>query len=159
MLNKNKNPGQRGKYAEGKVREVLHALSGEFAGFDWERIYDARSAGGKFPSRPGDFAFYAHRLHGLIEVKEVEHDFRLPSKNMKKEQIAKLYKRDLAGGLILVLVCHKTTMLWRSVPLSWLQQRAAQPSWDLSVHGTLASAEEALTPLRALLKMKLEGAS
>ena len=144
--------GQRGKYAEGKVSLHLAKLSTKYAEFDYSRIYDARSAGGRFPSRPGDFEFWAPKLHGLIEVKEVDHLCRLPSKNMKKEQIAKLRKRELAGGLILVLVYFTPLASWRSIPLNWLQVRCADPSWDLSAFPQLASAEECLEPLERSIR-------
>lgn len=148
--------GQRGKSAEKETRSFLDRLNFKYASFDYERVYDARSAGGRFPARPGDFEFYAPRLHGLIEVKEVEHDFRLPRKNMegskakdaaKVSRIAKLLKRQLAGGMIFVLVNHTTTGLWRSVPIDWLHDRAAAPSWDLSEFKTYASAAECLALL------------
>jgi hypothetical protein len=139
--------GQRGKAAEKEVRVYLERLSFKYAGFAYERIYDARSARGKFPARAGDFEFYASRLHGLIEAKEVEHDFRLPNKNLKKEQIARLRKRQLAGGLVFVLINHTTSGLWRSVPVEWLHERSAQPSWDLSEFPTLPSAAAALVSL------------
>jgi hypothetical protein len=144
--------GQRGKYAEGKVRAVLEYLNHKYAKFDYGRIYDARSAGGKgIPARPGDFEFYAPGLFGLIEAKEVEHDFRLPKKNLDKEQIAKLRKRQLAGGTIFVLIYHTTTGLWRRVPIEWLHERAGQPSWDLSEFLEEGSAETVLQPLIELL--------
>ena len=94
------NSGSRGKYAEKKVAEWLDRMGTRHATFDWSRIYDARSAGGRFPSRPGDYEFFAPGLHGLIEVKEVEHDFRLPAKNFDKKQIARLYKRQPPAGVI-----------------------------------------------------------
>lgn len=150
----NKVPvGQRGKYAEGKVREILERLNSQHAKFDYGRIYDARSAGGKgIPGRPGDFEFYAPGLFGLIEVKEVDHPFRLPKKNLDKEQIAKLRKRQLAGGVIFVLILHTTTGLWRRVPIDWLHERAGQPSWDLSEFITHGTADVTLQPLMALLE-------
>lgn len=143
--------GVRGKYAESKVRAFLALLNEKYKRFDFSRIYDARSAGGRFPSRPGDFEFYAPGLHGLIEVKEVEHDFRLPAKNLKPEQIAKLRKREWAGGLVMVLIYHATAGGWRRVPVSWLAERAAQPSWDLSEFPTYGDVQTALLPLTATL--------
>lgn len=154
--------GQRGKAAEKEVRAFLERLNFKYAGFDFERVYDARSAGGRFPARPGDFEFYAPRLHGLIEVKEVEHDFRLPRKNMegakakgdaKVSRIAKLRKRQMAGGTIFVLINHTTTGLWRSVPIDWLHERAAQPSWDLSEFSQHSSAATELAPLEQHLQL------
>ncbi len=124
----------RGKKAEKAVSDYLGALSGSVAAFDWHRVYDARSAGGRFAAQPGDFAFYAPQLHGLIEVKEVEHEFRLPKKNFDNDQIAKLRKRELAGGEIGIVIHFKTLnqSFWRLVPLEYFRARLDVPSWDLS---------------------------
>lgn len=122
--------GQRGKFAEGEVRKLLERQSNAHAAFDYNRIYDARSAGGRFPGQPGDFGFYRTEAHGLIEAKEIGHDHRLPKD--KLAQLPKLHKRQLAGGTIIVLVFHTATELWRMVPFKWLWDRRTQPSWDLS---------------------------
>jgi len=140
---KKKAQGQRGKAAESAVRALLEKLN-SYPTFDWSRIYDARSAGGKFPSRPGDFEFFFPGTHGLIEVKEVDHDFRLPAKNFDKGQIAKLRKRHMAGGIIIILVQHTTTKKWRRVDLNWIAQRLDQPSWDLQEFNLFNNAREAL---------------
>jgi len=154
MNPKKNNIGSRGKSAEKKVDEWLTRMGERYVTFDWERIYDARSAGGRFPSRPGDFAFYSLKLHGLIEVKEVEHDFRLPAKNFKTGQLAKLYKRELAGGVIRILVCHTTTGLWREVPLQWFRERLKAPSWDLSSFPTALSAAAVLDGIQHLVEQR-----
>lgn len=135
----------RGKKAEKKVADFLSGMSSKIAAFDWHRQYDARSAGGRFPAQPGDFAFYSPSAHGLIEVKEVEHDFRLPKKNFDEDQIAKLYKRTLAGGHICVLVNFTTTKQWVSPPLQFFRDNLGKPSWDLSEFTHYPTAEAALT--------------
>lgn len=131
-----KAQSSRGKTAEVAVRNYLTALNNRIAEFEWSRIYDARSAGGKFPSRPGDFEFFrkwqGRPIHGLIEVKEVAHAFRLPAKNFKKEQLAKLRKRQMVGGMIVILVYHSSTGKWRDLPLHFFLDRITLPSWDLS---------------------------
>lgn len=123
---------ERGKAAEREVKKYLQDLSLLRFDFEFERIYDARSAGGKFPSRPGDFAFYYPGAHGLIEVKEVHHAFRLPEKNFPKQGIAKLRKRQLSGGSVIVVVRFMTVGEWRLIPLSFFLARLEQPSWDLT---------------------------
>jgi hypothetical protein len=130
---KRKAIGQRGKTAETVVRRILEKLNSEFANFDYSRIYDARSAGGKFPSRPGDYELYSNGIFGLIEVKEVAHDYRLPEKNFPAAGRAKLRKRQMAGGRILVLVYHSTSGIWRSPTLEYFA--AGVPSWDLGALG------------------------
>lgn len=153
-----KAPANRGKLAEKKVHDYLTALGNTRAFFDWSRIYDARSARGKFPSRPGDFEFYrafpgqgGRSIHGLIEAKEVHHDFRSPEKNFNTGQIARLYKRQLAGGTIVILVLHTTTVLWRVVPLEYFRTRLSQPSWDLTEFQTYTSVGEAVSKIHALI--------
>jgi hypothetical protein len=141
---------ERGKAAERDVKKYLQEVSLQYFDFDFDRIYDARSAGGKFPSRPGDFEFYYPGRHGLIEVKEVNHVFRLPEKNFNKRAIARLRKRQLAGGTIVVVVRHSPTGLWREVPLSFFVQRADQPSWDLTEFPAVKTSRE-------LLKKYVEG--
>lgn len=121
----------RGKNAEKAVSTYLTALSQKVAAFDWHRQYDARSASGRFPAQPGDFAFYRKGCHGLIEVKEVEHDYRLPKKNFDNDQIAKLHKRALAGGMIGIVINFTTTKKWVLVPLEFYRLNLDLPSWDL----------------------------
>lgn len=141
---------ERGKAAERDVKKYLTEVSLQYFDFDFERIYDARSAGGRFPSRPGDFEFYYPGCHGLIEVKEVNHAFRLPEKNFKKQAIARLRKRQLAGGTIVVVVRHANIGMWREVPLSFFVERADQPSWDLTGFTPVKS-------VRELLRKHVEG--
>ena len=129
-MRKQASIGQRGKYAEGKVRDLLQQLSDAHAEFDFARIYDARSSHGSIPAQPGDFSFCRPDAHGLIEAKEIEHNYRLPRD--KLSQIPGLQKRELAGGRIVVLVLHTEIERWRSVPFKWLLERRALPSWDLS---------------------------
>lgn len=66
----------------------------------------------------------------IIEVKEVKHDFRLPSKNYSADKVARVQKRVWAGTEAVVAVLHTTTGLWRLVPFEVFTVRA--PSWDLS---------------------------
>lgn len=137
--------GDRGKYAEKKVKEFLEGMSKAKLQFDWERIPDARTAGGRFPARAGDFAIYTPTYHGLIEAKEIEHDSRLPKD--KLPQLAKLHKRVLAGGLALVLTYHTGRGFWRAPDFEFLWEGRGAPSWDLSEFPTYPTCGEALFPL------------
>jgi hypothetical protein len=134
--------GSRGKGAETEVKKYLTGLSARVAAFDWERIYDARSAGGKFPTRPGDFEFYrmmgdpshpAYRrpVAGLLEAKETKHDYRLPIDESRRTQIARLYKRHLCGCEIVYTVLHTELGKWRSVPFSFVLEHRSKASLDL----------------------------
>lgn len=136
----------RGKYAEGKVRDYLKMIDAAVVNFDFERVLDAHAAAGRFQSRTGDFSWWAPELHGVIEVKEVEHPTRLPYKNVTREGMAKLRKRSWAGGQIMILVCHMPEQIWRVVPMAYLDKRdSATPSgsWDLSQFPTYPSVEAA----------------
>jgi hypothetical protein len=127
-----KERATRGKYAEDKVRDELKALSDRRAYFDFERNYDARSSMGRIPRRAGDFTFYTSTGHGVIEVKQVNHEFRLPKKNFNPDGFGVLRKRALAGGKIIVLVFHTPTRIWRYIPFEWFDERRDQTSWVLS---------------------------
>jgi hypothetical protein len=124
---KQRAQGSKGKPSETAVQDILTKL-GNSAEFDWSRIYDARSAGGRFPARPGDFEFFCPGVHGLIEVKELKHAFRLPSARLP--QLPKLRKRQLAGGEIVVVIFHTQLEKWRAVPVEWLSRNLGS-SWDL----------------------------
>lgn len=139
---------KRGKYAEGVVRNFLDRINREVVAFDWHRVLDARAAGGRFNAQTGDFAFFGPRMHGVIEVKEVGHAYRLPSKNFDTKQINRLRKRQMAGGLVVVLIYHTTTKLWRRVPLSVFLENLNAPSWDFSPIPTAESAEELLSDVK-----------
>lgn len=136
----------QGKGAEKHVQEYLKAYDAKNWAFDWARNYDAHSAGGRFHRQTGDYQFYMPGMHGVIEVKEVKHDFRLPHKNYSPEKVAKVYKRQEAGGLAIVLVQHTTTGLWRMPPFSLFRDRSGA-SWDLSGFKTYITCAEALNEL------------
>lgn len=144
----------RGKAAEKLVREYLDWLSGSVAKFNYERRYDARSAGGKFPAQAGDYAYWrdfsAGAVSGFIEVKEVAHDFRVPQKNFTKEKIGRLRAKYIAGADVVILVLHTTTHLWRRVPFFVFEQDPAAKSWDLTEFTTYVSVTDALADLQAL---------
>lgn len=134
----------RGKKAEKAVATYLGKLSEKIAAFDWHRVYDARSAGGRFAAQPGDYAFYTPAAHGLVEVKEVDHEFRLPKKNFDNDQIAKLRKRQLAGGQIAIVINFTPTKTWRLIPLDHFVNNLDVPSWDLTRFETYSKADLAL---------------
>jgi hypothetical protein len=145
-LSKRKEAGTRGKYAEDQVRNALKALSALRADFDYERNYDARTSMGRIPARAGDFTIFDAGSHGIIEVKQVDHDYRLPKKNFDPKKFGKIRMRQLAGGKVSVLVYFTPSKLWRVVPFEYFYARKDQPSWDLrefshlpNVHAALAS--------------------
>lgn len=148
----------RGKSAEKQVRDILDGFNTRVAGFCFNRVPDAHMAGGRFPAQAGDFQAFRLIKTGssamdfgrrgmcatddgseltfsrnfIIEVKEVKHDFRLPSKNYSEDKVARVQKRVWAGTEAVVAVLHTTTGLWRLVPFAVFTER--KPSWDLTAH-------------------------
>ena len=145
-----------GKYAEAKIRGILKEIEEEQLRFTFNRIQDAHSARGVFASQAGDFEWFydtgklagvienggpgkkavAYTRNGVIEVKEVEHAYRLPHKNFGPEKVARMRKRQLGGSEPLVIVCHHiygsdTKPLWRFVEFDVFLQREGG-SWDLT---------------------------
>ncbi len=134
--------GQRGKYAEKKVHDYFKKIDETTVHWDFERIGDARSAGGRgAKSVVGDFSFFSPEVFGVAEVKEIKHDFRIPAANIS--QLPKLRKRTLAGGRCFVVVYHSTTKLWRCIPAGQLELKSSG-SWDLRDYPTFPTLEEAL---------------
>lgn len=133
--------GQRGKWSEAQVKAWTNRRSDAEAAFWAYRYPDARS--GSAQTVPADFGMMHKGTGYLVEVKEVQHAFRLPAKNFSADKVARMAKFDMAGGYCYVLVCHMPEKLWRVVPISeFTGPRVA--SWDLSRFPTAASANEAL---------------
>lgn len=146
--------GQRGKHAEKAVREYLETVNNRIAEFEFERIYDARAAGGRFPARTGDFVLIMPLSYVTLEVKEVDHESRLPKKNFKNDQIARLHKRQLAGGTVEILVFHAPSRTWRAPCLDFFLSRLHDSSWDLSGFASFVSCGQALESKLPQLKAR-----
>lgn len=138
-----KSPANRGKVAEGKVKDALNDMNNHNAGFTFNRQPDAHAAGGRFHPLPGDFQAFAKYIgtglqadlgqysrNFIIEVKEVKHDFRLSHKNYSEDKVARVEKRVWAGTEAIVAVLHTTNNTWRLVPLDVFLDRTGA-SWDL----------------------------
>jgi hypothetical protein len=129
---------QRGKYAEQKVRDWLSQHAKDKVNFCFNRILDAHSARGMMANpQPGDFQWFADPFdgprNGLIEVKEVAHEFRVPHKNFAVDQVGRMRIRKLAGSEPLVIVCFKMEgkpIHWCCPPFEFFEQREGG-SWDL----------------------------
>ncbi len=124
--------GKRGKWAEGKVREWLDDRCAADINFDAYRYPDARA--GSFTVVPADYEAVLRGQLYMLEVKEVDHAFRLPHKNFDNGKVGRMVKRQYAGAYCWVLVCHMPAREWRLVPLSVFQTRTGG-SWDLSRYG------------------------
>lgn len=121
---------KRGKVAEGKVRDYLKALEAQTAQFTFNRIGDAGAARGAFAAQAGDFQAFGWGKNWIIEVKEVQHAYRLPHGNFGPEQVARMRKRGLAGSIPIVLIYHRNEKLWRLPHLEIFLYRDGG-SWDL----------------------------
>jgi hypothetical protein len=137
---KKKEQGSRGKASEKAIKAMLEKFNRRYARFDYERVYDARSARGRATARTGDYNVWCNSIPYTIEVKEVDHKFRLPAKNFDAAAVARMEKRLLSGTTCLVLVFHKPLGLWRMPSLDVFSE--AKPSWDLTAWPTFT--EDAL---------------
>lgn len=136
----------RGKGAEKQVHDYLKEISARRARFDFERLPDARAAMGRFKSMVADFEFFLPGVHGVIEVKETKHSFRITKD--KLEQLPRLQKRAMCGGLAIVLIYFSSPKVWRAMLATDL--KVGLPSWDLSLYQTYATPAEALSQWEAL---------
>lgn len=132
----------RGKFAEKKVHEALTTWSAGVGSREFNRLIDTRAAGRVVKAAAADFEFFSSGMHGLLEVKSVQHEFRLPRGSVT--QIPRLRKRALTGGVCLVLIYHSTLKLWRAVGVDYLTETGDKGSWDLRNVETYPNAEQAL---------------
>lgn len=131
----------RGKVFEGDLKKRFEAETKLRASFDFERIPDAHSTRGALSSpRVGDFLLFNRGVCTVLEAKEVAHDYRLPSGNVKSDQRARMRRRSLAGIRCLVCVSHTTNSTYRLIPSAWFDG-APVASWDLSGHKILTFEE------------------
>jgi hypothetical protein len=145
-----KSHANRGKVAEKATEKVLDDLNSRFMTFAYERLPDARSAGGRLKAVICDYLVwwkemvnnlpYGHSI--LLEVKETEHEYRLPKD--KVSQYPRLKKFENAGATALVLVFHSKIDKWRVMTLRQLDHVAGDASWDLRNIETFNSASDAL---------------
>lgn len=133
-----KDKGQRGKWAEAEVRKVLQEMSDAKLRFAFNRNLDARAAGGKFPAQPGDFQWFyafdkATTCNGILEVKQTEFADRLPHENFTQKSFNLVNKRELAGSIVTIIVCHyeegvtkPKDAVWRMLPLERFRDRGGK---------------------------------
>ena len=142
-----KKVADRGKSTEKTIQECLERMQERLGlAFDWERVPDARAAGGRFKPVAGDFrAFYAeHRRSANLEVKEVKTSVdRLPKKNFSRDKIARCYRRSLTGVVTAVILHYTQTGKWVVAPISHFFDNDV-PSWDTKAFPSFSSAQAAL---------------
>lgn len=116
---------------------------------EFSRLVDTKAAGRVVKAAASDFEFFTLgsglSVHGLLEVKETEHLYRL--ERDKVPQLARLRKRANCGGLCLVAVRHSIPNQWRVVTAHYLATTGDKGSWNLADLPTFDSIELALQTL------------
>lgn len=130
----------RGKSAEKQVEAWLAHLNEKFARFAWHRFPDPRSTRGMVKQQPCDYLVQVPGGTTLLEVKELEHAFRIPAKNIS--QLPTLKKFHMAGARTAILIHFKPINKWRCVDASKLEARSTG-SWDMSEVPTHDTPEQA----------------
>lgn len=134
--------GQRGKVAEGIVQRRLQALA-QSAGKAFYRLPDFRA--GSMQPTLADFLYFENKETTVIEVKEVNHDYRLPFSNFDAAQVARMRVLELAGVNAIVLVYHSSNKTWRKIPVGFFVTRGTKAgSWVLSEFPAFNRIEEVL---------------
>ena len=140
-----KEKGQRGKSSEDKVQEILSEFKAKHMCFDFDRVYDTRSAGRTLPSGESDLSVFCDGQAVALEVKEVKEGWRLD----KFVQLPRIHRRSFTGVLGCVLVHLLEPGLWILVSHLWLCNDINAASWRLDVPEFIKykSAREALKDL------------
>lgn len=125
--------GNRGKYAEDVIKKKLKALeSADTTHYRWP---DTRA--GSLKTAPADFAVMRRGRLFLLEVKQVQHGYRLPYPNFDPAQAARMRMWQHAGASPWIIVCHRTEQtLWRYGPLDAFEDRSVGGSWNLQTWNT-----------------------
>lgn len=137
----------RGVYAESKVQMYLEWWASMDTHREFNRLVDTKAAGRIIKSAPADFEYFfadsvgtAH--HGLIEVKQTEHEYRLARD--KVPQLPRLRKREKCSGVSFVLIYHSTLKRWRCVSTRFLADGGDKGSWNLTNLPTFTTCGDAL---------------
>lgn len=139
----------RGQGAERDVQRDLEAWRSERAATtEVNRLVDTKAAGRTIKAAAADFDFYTVHpssgvsFHGLLEVKETLHDYRLGRDRIT--QLPRLRLRAKCGGKCAVLIYHSNLNKWRVLEAATLHQWGDKGSWNMSELPLYA------TPLQAL---------
>ena len=123
----------RGSGAEDDVKKFLDDWASRSTRREANRLVDTKAAGRVIKEAAADFEFFCEdgleAFHGLIEVKETEHEYRLSKSRLT--QFARLRKRANCGGDIFVIVYHSTIKRWRVITSADLGEISVTGSWDL----------------------------
>lgn len=117
----------RGKEAENLVKKRLEVLA-KSANVAWHRPPDMRS--GSFQPALCDFILLQDGQLTLIEVKQTQHEYRLPHGSLSTEQVGRMRVWEMAGATCYVLIYHSTIKQWRVQQVDYFSERTGG-SWDL----------------------------
>lgn len=118
--------GERGKWAEKEVSKALSTCARTDLAF--HRMPDARA--GSMKATLADFLLLVRGTMILLEVKEVNHSFRIPHGNFDKDKVARMRRFQLAGARSIVVMYFKPEDKWRCAPLDFFLTREGG-SWDM----------------------------
>lgn len=122
-----KQLAELGKKAEDQIANRLKALEG--LNCYHYRLPDARAGSRKVAL--ADFLVMCKGICTLLEVKEVNHAYRLPSGNFDTGQIARMRRHALAGGQSLVAVFFRPAESWAVADISYFLSEQPAASWDM----------------------------
>ncbi len=139
-----KKLSSQGKSAEELVKKhCVREAERRGIAFHWERIPDARAAGGRFTPVAGDFRMAYAGRYAVVEVKETTAVHKLPAKNYSRDAISRLYKHHLSGAIAAVLVRHMPADVWVVMPIKHLFDNVVT-NWSTLDFPHFESAEIAL---------------
>lgn len=139
---KKESKGQRGKWAEKEVAECLEHFNNKISKFYYERLPDARAAGGRMKATICDFFVWDDNGFYMIEVKTTEHDYRLPVDKAKQLPRIRAVEHACDYAVGLFLIYHSNLCLWRIVESQYMETEGA--SYDFKLLHCYNTAEEAL---------------
>lgn len=119
----------KGKSLESRFKALCEVYEGK-AKFSAHRFPDAH-AGSRVPTLADFQTLYAGKLR-LVECKEVAFDHRLPHKNFRSDQVARMRKWQLAGAESWVLIHHTTGNFYRVLPVDRFLDRSTGGSWKFT---------------------------
>ena len=133
ILKAHNSRSNRGAAAEKLTHDFLRKWQEATPHREANRLTDTKAAGRTIKSSAADFEFFCWDdcpRHGLIEVKQTEHDYRLAKS--KVTQLGRLRKRHKCGGLVFVLVYHSALKQWRCLTASEMFDESNHAaSWDM----------------------------
>ena len=163
ILKANNTRSNRGAAAEKLTQDFLRKWQDASPYREANRLTDTKAAGRTIKSSAADFEFFCWddcQRHGLIEVKQTEHAYRLAKS--KVTQLGRLRKRFKCGGLVFVLVYHSTLKKWRCLSaFDLFDENNHTASWDMRHLPVYDTPGEALneTSLKVLFSLEAKEAA